>query len=152
TARVGDEAGGHAMGRFAYRAGGVVCPGRRGVSVSTALAHPAPRGEGAGLGLDALGKVPGSPPLVATGRGSVEASRCVSKRGCRSRCRPRRRHDRGSGGYFGKATDRAALQFEAIISLKIRHLIIPEGMKAIMLLKTSEMQDLKPLGYRQRRR
>jgi len=38
-----------------------------------------------------------------------------------------------------KATDRAALQFEAIISLKISHLRSPEVLKAIMLLKISEM-------------
>jgi hypothetical protein len=64
---LGDKAGGQAMGRFACRAGGVVCPDGRGVSRSMAIAHPAPKVEGASLGLGALGKGPGRPPLVADG-------------------------------------------------------------------------------------
>ena len=69
------------MGRFACRAGGVVCSDGRGVSCSMAMAHPAPRVEGASLGLGALGKGPGRPPLVADGFWMEGAAGEASRRG-----------------------------------------------------------------------
>src|SRR6516225_12330440 len=68
------------MGRFASRAGGVVCPVGRGVSGSPAIAHKAPRVEGAGFGVFALGKGTGR-PLVGAGSGVERAAGKAARRG-----------------------------------------------------------------------